>query len=621
MAEEYKVAKRRGEKAVREAVRDGVSPYLPVLDSLEEIKFAAGTRSLGLLELPLSRIKGNKEAGRNNAFARNFMPLFDENSEFAIKWTELYESYQREGIRDAIKVYEYMNQYYVQEGNKRVSVCTFGGTDYLLADVTRIIPQKTDSPENIAYYEYMDFYKVTKNFLIVFSEPGEYKKLAELLGQDLEHPWPEDLRIDLKSAFFKFSKAVKRELKIENEYELSNAFLMYLSIFPLKSLSEDSENQIIKNIRLARYELLAESGMDDIAFLNEAPTEVKSGGIMSLFSKEKKYTASSPLKVGFIYDADPDSSRWTDSHEAGRLYVDTMTGDNVVTCAYFANEIGSVNDAIEKSVSDGNEIVFATSPLMTMDLLRVAVRHPSVKFLNCSIGQNNPSIRCYHGKIYEASFLMGIFAADRLLLEYGNEPGRKIGYLSRVDSPTARTNLNAFAVGVSLIDPECKVIVKKASDDYSNNIWSDEGFEMYADIEYSPAMSTMDRPGVYMRKDGRYISIGTSYFNWGKYYLQIVNSVINGTWNISEMIDKHMATNYWFGLSTGVVDIRTPDIPYQTSKLLQFMRNSISRGQFDPFTGELHSTDGSLVKNSADSTSQSNVLSLKWLNDNIEGDL
>lgn len=57
---------------------------------------------LGLMELPLSRIVGNKEKTRNNAFANNFRPLLDSNSEFAVKWSRLYDSFLQEGIRDAI---------------------------------------------------------------------------------------------------------------------------------------------------------------------------------------------------------------------------------------------------------------------------------------------------------------------------------------------------------------------------------------------------------------------------------------------------------------------------------------------------------------------------------------
>ena len=230
MREDYKAAKKLGDEAVREANKKGISPYLPVLDTMEAVKDNVGQTRLGLMELPIERIKGNKEEARNNAFANNFMPLFEDGTEFAVKWSSLYDSYQQEGIRDAIKVYEFMNNYYVQEGNKRVSVSRYGGTEFILADVTRIIPRNNGTKEVKVYYEYMDFYRVTKNFLIVFSEPGAYKKLADMLEQDLENEWPESLCLDLKSAFFRFSKNLKKEMNTTNEYHISDAFLFYISI-------------------------------------------------------------------------------------------------------------------------------------------------------------------------------------------------------------------------------------------------------------------------------------------------------------------------------------------------------------------------------------------------------
>jgi hypothetical protein len=50
------------------------------------------------------------------------MPLLAEDTEFAVKWQKVYASQLVEGIREPIKVYEYLNSYYVQEGNKRVSI-------------------------------------------------------------------------------------------------------------------------------------------------------------------------------------------------------------------------------------------------------------------------------------------------------------------------------------------------------------------------------------------------------------------------------------------------------------------------------------------------------------------
>ena len=93
MREDYRAAKKLGEDAVKEAKRVGASPYLPVLDEMPEIKDCTAEVRLGLLELPLRRIVGNKEMGRNSAFANNFMPLLEEGTEFAVKWSNLYDSF------------------------------------------------------------------------------------------------------------------------------------------------------------------------------------------------------------------------------------------------------------------------------------------------------------------------------------------------------------------------------------------------------------------------------------------------------------------------------------------------------------------------------------------------
>ena len=45
--------------------------------------------------------------------------------EFTDKWKQLCESHLEEGIREPVLVYEYMNRFYVLEGNKRVSVLKF----------------------------------------------------------------------------------------------------------------------------------------------------------------------------------------------------------------------------------------------------------------------------------------------------------------------------------------------------------------------------------------------------------------------------------------------------------------------------------------------------------------
>ena len=145
--EEYNNARRLAQKAARSAMSNGRYPYLPALDEFISREDISGEEPLGIVDIPLNKIAGTKTSGRKNSFANNFMPLLDEGTEFATKWSNLYESQLEEGIRDPIIAYEYMTRYYVQEGNKRVSVMKFVGARSITAKVTRLLPKKTDDYE------------------------------------------------------------------------------------------------------------------------------------------------------------------------------------------------------------------------------------------------------------------------------------------------------------------------------------------------------------------------------------------------------------------------------------------------------------------------------------------
>ena len=143
----YTEALKQGKKEKRSLLSQGHDPYLPVLDEMVSKERLNSGVGLGITTIPSEFLVGTKTKGRTNSFAANFMPLMDENTEFAWKWRNLCEAHLNEGIREPIKVYEYMNRYYVQEGNKRVSVLKFFGAVSIPAQVTRIMPSKGEAKE------------------------------------------------------------------------------------------------------------------------------------------------------------------------------------------------------------------------------------------------------------------------------------------------------------------------------------------------------------------------------------------------------------------------------------------------------------------------------------------
>ncbi len=196
-ASDYSSALKQGRRSYRTALTKGEYPYLPVLDDMISYTEVASIENLGIMDIPLSKIVGTKTEGRSNAFANNFMPLLPEDSEFGSKWSSLYKHQINDGISDPIIAYEFMNQFYVQEGNKRVSVMKYLKTYSIPASVTRWVPKRSDDKENRLYYEFLDFYEVSRSYDVCFSKEGSYKKLLKLMGKKEDEAWTDDDRMNL----------------------------------------------------------------------------------------------------------------------------------------------------------------------------------------------------------------------------------------------------------------------------------------------------------------------------------------------------------------------------------------------------------------------------------------
>ena len=201
----YPEAQKRGKKEQKKCLLMGRFPYLPVLDEILTQQNILTEQNLGLVQIPLDHVVGTSTKGRTYAFAANFMPILDEQSEFAYKWEALADAQVNEGIRDPIKVYEFMNRFYVVEGNKRVSVLKFFGADKIAAQVTRKIPAPSDDIDIKLYYEFMKFNELTGFNTIEFSRLGNAEQLIELVGAPT--PWDDRTKEDVRSIFNRFSKA------------------------------------------------------------------------------------------------------------------------------------------------------------------------------------------------------------------------------------------------------------------------------------------------------------------------------------------------------------------------------------------------------------------------------
>lgn len=631
MQNDYEKAKREGDHAYRRAILSGEYPYLPALNSMvEDIDKYAVREVVGLREIPMYMIAGTKTAGRQNSFASNFMPLMDFGTEFSYKWSTLYDSAIEDGIREPIKVYEFMNKFYVEEGNKRVSVSKFIGYVSITGNVLRILPPKDGSIASRINYEYIDFFNVTGFFEITFSKPGSYEELAQYFGRDLKTVWPDELIETLRYAYMTFYKCYTARRARKLSLTVGDAFLLYLEVYDVESLMHDTENVIGHKIQRLWNELVTQTQKDSIELVR-TPDEVGRGSSMqTLMTLNSAYTGK-PIRVAFLFEKNESESSWAYGHELGaNQMVEKFEG--AVEAVKFENcaDKKALQSALQACVADEEDLVFATSPSMLDECLKAAIEYPRLRIMNCAVNLSRSSIPTYYTRMYEAKFLMGCLAAS--LAE-----NHMIGY--RADYPIygGIANINAFALGAAWFDPYAKVKLVWASKKGSN--WEqeliDSGCRIISGIDMIKPKDPTRKYGLYRlhdagtkRSDGsvrteqEVENLAAAVNQWGVYYEQILRKLIDGSLDARKNNAKGKAVNYWWGMSAGVVDIiLSEDLPYASRKAVQTLRRLIISGTTNPFEGEIHTQSGVLRGPDSPALTDKEIITMDWLCDNVIGSI
>lgn len=618
---DYEKAKKLGEREYRRRLVKGQYPYLLSLDEMVSEIGRMPEISLGTAEIPMDMIVGTRTSGRKNAFAANFMPLMGIETEFAAKWSRLYDSQVEEGIRDPIKVYEFMNRFYVEEGNKRVSVMKFVGAVTIPANVIRIRPPRTDSEQSRLYYEYLDFYKVTKSFEIVFSAPGRYEKLARILEQNLQDPWPEELLEKLHAGLIAFKEIYYAKGGRKLNLTIGDALLIYLSVYSLDSLLREGSDEISRRLLRLWREYIAASQPEGIALIEkreDAETVKKKSPLAKMADLVGHYSPAHPLKIAFIHEKSAASSGWVYGHMLGMNHLKNAFGSLVQTM-HFDNCTSEedIRAAFDTAREEGCGMIFTTASSLMPFALRFAVENPAVKVLNCGVNQTQHALRFYYGKMYEAKFILGALAASLA-------DDHQISYRASKKDATAIANVNAFAVGAQLTDPCCRVrlhwIGEESRSDSARPDYREKEIHVFSDIDIIRPDDESRRYGVFMIDEkGNFRRLAASIWNWGAFYELIVRKVLDGTYDSVPASQKDRALNYFLGISSGIIDvILSDDLPRPSFRLAQMLRKGIAEGRISPFEGVIFDREGKAHGAEEAFLSTGQIMEMDWFAENID---
>ena len=614
MLEDYKSALRAGQRAYRACVARGQSPYLAVLDDILVNVNIVAQEPLGLVEIPAESIVGTKTSGRHTAFAPNFMPLLEPDTEFAGKWSNLCDAHLEEGIHTPIIAYEFLNKFYVQEGNKRVSVLKYFDAVRIAGTVTRLVPERNDSLENRIYYEFLDFYKLSKVNDVHFSRLGGYAKLQTLVCKASGESWTDDDRLSFSAFYTMFRQQFLALGGGGLNLTAGDAMLVYLSVYRYADACESTPSQMKQNL---------EKLWDEVKVLTEPQAvalslEPKQGPGEPLLAKLNIFTKPSELKVVFLHEHNAENSAWVRAHDKGIEALQQAFPDRVfITRKENIEPEVDAEQVLEDVAHDNADVVFTSSARMHTACLKVAAQHPKTRILNCSLNAPHPLVRTYYPRTYEVTYLLGLLAGVLTKTE-------RVGYVAANPVYGIPAAVNAFAQGLKTVRPEAKIVLRWAClpDEKHPLDFSDRPDVdiFYARDSREPAGTHRDYGLCRRLPDGSLKPLGLPVWRWDTFYVEIIRSIFDGAWDNDAAGAR--AVNYWWGMRSGAEEIvYDADLPAGTLQLLDLMEKLLSEDDLRIFPEDLYAQGHELHSPAAAAYTPKELMEMDWLDECVEGAL
>ena len=606
--EQYNTALKMGKKYYAACTAKGQFPYPRVLEDLLSTTTTAGTVNIGLVDIPSDRIVGTWAEGRKSAFAGNFMPLLDVTSEFGDKWVSLCESHLEEGgIHDPITCFEYLGEFYVKEGHKRVSVLRSYDAPTIPGQVTRVIPAPSEEPRIQLYYEFMRFYKASQLYLLDFSKPGCYARLQAALGFEPDQEWDEDTRRAFSSDYRRFS-AVFAALNTEKlPLAAGDALLAYLQVHPYAEMQNQSSDQIRAGLTALWPDMRLLAKGEPILVSSE-PEEKKEKSLL------ERILGTPKLHAAFIYHFDPAKSAWASAHEQGQKYLEEAMGDTVAVAGYLCGD--DPDDTMEQAIAQGANVIFATSPVLVDACRRIAARHKNVAVFNCSLSMPYAGVRGYYCRIYEGKFISGAIAGAMAHND-------RIGYVANYPIMGVPAAINAFALGARLTNPRARVLLRWSclpGNPLKELLDQDVSVISNRDEDGSKPYLSWHLGTYQVGEGGLLTPLASPRWNWGKFYEKTIRSLQSS--GIEAVRNADRAVNDWWGISTGVVDVDIPDtLPEGMKQLARILKEGIIGETIDPFLCAIRGQDGGEISDGSRAFTPEELMRADWLCAPVEGSI
>lgn len=626
----YQNARRAGRKWLGDHSKDKYGGGLAVLERELDGVETMGEISLGVHEIALKKIVGTYTSARADAFAGNFMPLYDEGSEFAFKWRSLYSHHLKDGITDPIKVYEYMGLFYVIEGNKRVSVMNYVGAYSISADITRIVPKYDPNDDNVRiYYEIMEYNPRLFAFSDMwFSHPGAFTALIAWARSFAErtpalkglepHEW-------LPKSYRDFSLEYQRAGFRDIDMTTGDAFMIYLGVYEFPY--DISLEELGERVRACEPQFRQVNDRVPPYIVETGESSPESGrGILGIGSRR--------AHAVFVYNATPETSYWTRSHELGRQEMERFFDGRVTTKAVYAVSEQEAHDRLREIIAEEKpDVLFAVNSAYAHAAWQMTLEHPEVLVLNCGHTFPGMMLHTYYCKLYEPAFVLGAIAGSYT----------KNDIIGIVDMPQRATDstyvVNAFAQGARLVNrnisvKRCKPRVNFSGDEdrLCRKMLAERGADVilsqyptYGSVNLKPC-DDLYAMLASVGSNGRIKEyLAAPAIDWGVMYRRIMSDYLGGAFvRVREHCEAFPSIYFWLGLKSGMAKIYAVDevIGTHASRLSHILTTALTASHdVHPFIGPMRDREGNMRIDRYSVPSLPEIQFMNWTSDIVDEEL
>jgi len=318
--------------------------------------------------------------------------------------------------------------------------------------------------------------------------------------------------------------------------------------------------------------------------------------ILTLAATTLGASAADKLKVGFIYVGPVGDFGWSYQHEVARKkMMEALAGKVESDYLENVNEGPDAERSIEQLARTGHKLIFTTSFGFMDATVKVAKRHPDIKFEHATGYKRLPNLATYSGRFYEGRYVQGVIAAKMT-------KKKVLGYIASFPIPEVISGINATMLGARSVDPSIKVKIiwvntwfNPGKEADAAKALADQGCDVLMQHTDSPAaMQIAEQRHIFafgqdsdMIKFGPHSQLTSIVDNWAPYYIQRAKEALAGTWK---------STDTWGGLKSDLV-VMAPftNMPADVKALAEKTEAGIKDGSIHPFKCPVIAQDGSTV--------------------------